>query len=303
MIRSLFFTIFFLIILPFSSKAAVLYLEPAESDYYQGDTFVIDVRIDAEEECVNTIKADLEFPKNSLEVKDVSKGNSIISFWVKEPEFSNETGFISFAGGIPGGFCGILPGDPGESNLLGKIIFKVREIEPLKEARPLKIQFLGTSQVLLNDGLGTLANLSFKKAVLTILAGISETPRQEWQEELEKDKVSPEAFKIEIHQEPSIFEGKYFITFYTADKQTGVDYYEVKEGKKDWKRTESPYVLENQGLNYIIKVRAIDKAGNERIAEYSPAGKLFLRWLLVILPAMAIIWLAVRKLKKKNAKL
>jgi hypothetical protein len=37
-----------------------------------------------------------------------------------------------------------------------------------------------------------------------------------------------------------------------------------------WVRAESPYVLKDQTLNSIIRVKAIDKAGNEYIATLIP---------------------------------
>ena len=282
------------------ADAAILYLDPASGEHSEGDTFIINIRLDPEKECINAVQVELEFTKDVLEVKDVSKGSSIISFWVKGPEFSNEMGFISFTGGIPGGFCGILPGDPGKSNLLGKIIFKVVGESFSDNA---KIEFLDTSQVLLNDGLGTPALLSTRGSIVKI-TGVEprQIPRDEWQEELEKDKTPPEPFEIEINQEPSIFDGKYFIIFNTADKQTGIDYYEVKEGKGEWRKAVSPYLLEDQSLEGIIKVRAVDKAGNERIAEYEPAN-VFLYWIIIlilILIGAGIIWWTIRKLKMRS---
>jgi hypothetical protein len=168
------------------------------------------------------------------------------------------------------------------------------------------LRFSKESQVLLNDGLGTPAKLTGKEAVFAVLPGISEVPKKEWQEELEKDNIPPESFEIEIHQDPSIFEGKYFIIFSTTDKQTGLDYFEVKEGEKDWKRAESPYLLEDQTLQSIIKVRAVDKAGNERIAEYIPPKKItwkdLLPWIILILVGVGVIWWIIRKSKIKSQK-
>src|SRR3990167_5867132 len=37
-----------------------------------------------------------------------------------------------------------------------------------------------------------------------------------------------------------------------------------------WIKAESPYVLKDQSLNSIIRVKALDKAGNEYIATYIP---------------------------------
>ncbi len=275
------------ILFPLLTQAAVLYLEPAEGSYYQGDTFITNLRIDTEEECINAVDANLSFPKDILEALDFSQGNSILILWLKKPEINQESGLISFTGGIPGGYCGVLPGDPGESNLLGKIIFKVKEIS--EELFSAEVKFLENSQVLLNDGFGTPAKLTTKEAIITILSGIPETPQKEWQEELEKDIFPPELFEIEIHQDPSIFEGKYFLVFSTNDKQTGIDYYEIKEGKRDWKRAESPYLLEDQGLRSIIEVRALDKAGNKRIAEYLPSKKPLPYWPIILILIVFLI--------------
>ena len=133
-----------------------------------------------------------------------------------------------------------------------------------------------------------------------------EIPRDEWLRQLEKDTIPPEAFDIEIPQDPSIFEGKYFIIFSTIDKQTGLDYYEIKEGEKDWQRGQSPYLLEDQRLESIIRVKAVDKAGNERTVLVGPLRfpeKPFPYWIIIlILMGGAIIWWIVRKLKIKDLK-
>lgn len=313
-----------LLSIPSFTQGAVLYLEPSSGQYYQGDIFIVSARIDTEQECINTVEANLSFSQDILEVVDFSKGNSILTIWLKEPEISQGAGLISFIGGIPGGYCGIVPGDPGKSNLLGKIVFKVKEIsgEPFSA----EVKFLESSQVLLNDGLGTPAKLTTKGAIFTILPEKREVPKEEWQEELKKDNIPPEPFEIEIHQNPAIFEGKYFIIFSTTDKQTGIDYYEVCEnlefriqnlGKiikkflysksyilNSCKRAESPYLLEDQTLQSIIKVKAVDKAGNERIAQWLPPTKPFPWWLiLVILIGIGIViwlWRKYMKIRKKE---
>ena len=166
-----------------------------------------------------------------------------------------------------------------------------------------EVLFQDDSQVLLNDGLGTLAKLKTQGAVFTILAEEMEFPKDEWQEELKKDIIPPELFEIEIHQDPNIFENKYFIIFSTTDKQTGLGHFEVKEGERDWQQEESPYLLADQSLQCTIKVKAVDKAGNERIAEYIPevSKKAFFWWIVVVVLisviAIILIW---RKYIKKH---
>ena len=297
MIRNFLLIIFISLFFPISSWAAILYLEPAEGEYHQEDVFMVEVRIDTEEECINTVQADLGFSKDILEAVDFSQGNSILTVWVETPKIDQDSGTVSFTGGIPGGYCGILPGDPGQSNLLGKMIFNAKEVD---FTRNTEVKFLDTSQILLNDGLGTPAELKTKKAIFTILPGVPEVPKREWQKELEKDKVPPEPFEIEVNQDPSVSEGKYFITFQTTDKQSGIDHYEVKEGKKNWREAASPYTLEDQEIKGILKVKAVDKAGNERIAEYIPETpkKPFPYWIIILILAGIIIWLLWQKRQK-----
>ena len=294
--RLLFILIISFITIPNITQAAVLYIETESNSYYQGDTFIVEARVETEE-CINTIEADLSFPQDILEVIDFSQGNSILVIWLEKPVIKQETGSVSFTGGIPGGYCGRLPGDPGVSNLLGKIIFKVKK----EKLGQVAIKFLDTSQVLLNDGFGTPAELKTQEGVFNILSGVPETLKEEWQEELEKDKISPEPFEIKVSQDPAIFDNKYFITFSTTDKQTGVDYYEVKEGERDWKRIESPYLLEDQTLTSIIKVKAVDKAGNEQIAEQLPLRKP-IPWqkIFAVLAAMGIVWWISQKIKTRR---
>ena len=287
---------------PLLSQAAILYLEPAKGQYYQGDTFLVEVRIEVEEECINAAAVSLIFPNDILEAIDFSKSNSILLIWLKEPEIFQEQGIISFSGGMPGGFCGILPGDPGKTNLFGRIIFRVKEVP--KEQFFAEVKFSDNSQIFLNDGFGTAAELKTEKAVFDILSGIPETGRKEWEEELKKDRISPEPFEFEIIRDPLIFDNKYFIVFQAQDKQSGIDYYEVKEGKRDWQRGESPYLLEDQELSGIIMVKAVDKAGNERIVEYLPEKKPLSRLIIgfSIIIAIVIGYLFYKKSKWKLKK-
>lgn len=274
-------------------RAATLYLEPVHSEYHQGDIFITEVKLNTEREYINTAKVNLTFSQDILEVKNFSQGNSILTLWVEEPNFSNQAGAISFAGGIPGGY-------QGQNGLLGKIIFKA------KEEGKAEILFQETSQVLLNDGFGTSAELKTQKATFNVLAEKIEVSKDAWQEEIKKDTILPEPFKIEIHQDPAIFEGKYFIVFSTTDKQTGIDQYEIKEGQKDWKIAQSPYCLEDQTLQSVIKVKAVDKAGNERVVEIQAIKKItwkdWLRRVILILIGLGILYLILRRIIPKFKK-
>lgn len=296
MIKKLFLFLVFCLFIPIWADGAILYLEPLEGEFQIDDTFIVEIKIDTEKECINAVEVELKFSPEVLKAIDFSQGSSILTLWPKVPEINQTSGLVSFAGGIPGGYCGEIPGDPGPSHLLGKIIFQVFSDGFVE------VLFQDDSQVLLNDGLGTPAKLKTQGAVFTILSEKIEFPKDEWQEELKKDIIPPEIFEIEIHQDPNIFENKYFIIFSTIDKQTGLSYFEVKEGERDWQQEESPYLLADQSLQSIIKVKAVDKAGNERIAEYIPevSKKAFFWWIVVVvlISAIAIIWIWKKYIKK-----
>ncbi|MDO8522779.1 MAG: cohesin domain-containing protein [bacterium] len=298
-----------LLLISVSADAAFLYLEPSDGEHYLGDTFIVGVRIDTQNECINTVEANLSFSKDVLDVIDFSGGNSILTLWLQKPIIDNNSGIISFAGGVPGGYCGRLSGDSGESNLLGKIIFKV------KQGGQGWVKFLNTSQVLLNDGLGTQAKVNTADAAFILRSAVATTSQDNWTKERAEDTIMPESFLMEISRDPSIFEGKYFISFSTQDKQTGIDRYEVLEtrdrrqetGDKQqeiWKKTESPYLLEDQTLSSIIKVKAIDKAENERIAEYIPKKEKapfpywIIIWIILAFGAAGVVWRIAKRFIK-----
>jgi len=140
------------------------------------------------------------------------------------------------------------------------------------------------------------------------------SPNEDWSGKITYramvDKTPPEPFELAIAQDPTVFDGKYFLSFYTTDKMSGIDYFEIKEGKEDFKKITSPYVLGNQTLEGKIIVKAVDKAGNERVAEFVPPKKptpylkLIPYIILFIVIAIIIIWMIInrKRIKKSNRK-
>ena len=293
----IFFLLLFLILVfiyPGDVEAAKLYLKLNQDEYGVGDTFLAEIRLDTEGEYINAVEVNLEFPQDLLEVKDFSTGNSILTLWIKEPVFSNRDGTVSFSGGTPGGYQGI-------KDALGRIAFKV------KKTGNARINF-GESQVLLNDGFGTPAFLTSQGVVLRLLDFESGETEDEWIDLVEQDHIIPESFKVELSQESSVFEKKYFIIFSTTDKQSGIDYYEVTEQnlierflkKETWHKATSPYLLKDQDLESLIKVKAIDKSGNYRVEVLKPEFKISILdvvWILLIILAIGIIFWLIKKRK------
>ena len=108
------------------------------------------------------------------------------------------------------------------------------------------------------------------------------------------DTTQPEEFELQFVE----IEGKNYLVFATRDQTSGVEYYEVKEGKGSFQKAVSPYLLKDQDLRSVIKVKAVDGAKNERISEIVPPCRI--NWeniiilLLVLIGIGIILWLIKR---------
>lgn len=261
------------LLLPLIGQAAELYLESSQPEYAPNETFSVDIRLNVTPpENVTAIEGYLKFDNQSLKAIDFLTGNSVLMF-IETPKINQEQGIVSFSSIIPGGYTGRLPGDPGESNLLGKIIFQVQKtINPQTS-----IYFLDNSRVLLDDGKETKTNLVFKSLDIQISSQeVAFNPLDDLAKIKEEDKIPPEEFKPEIVK----IDDKYFLVFNSQDKQSGIDHYEIRFFKSNilgqlhqislTEKAVNPHLLNISEIKNIIEVNAIDKAGNERIATLNP---------------------------------
>lgn len=266
--------------------AASLYMDPNTAELKRGDTIVVSVRLDAgDDECINVVDGIITYTEN-IQPIDISRGNSIFSIWVEEPVINKENRTITFAGGIPNGYCGRIPGDPRLTNNVVDLLFQSPglQIGSTESGNEVSIDFAPETQVLLNDGFGTAAPATFFGTKITLSKDAGNRTQNPWQESIASDDLSPEKFSIVLERTTNAFSNNYFIVFNTTDKQSGIDHYEVIEEPLDsknlfgwgaetapWIEAKSPYVLDDQSLNSTIRVKAVDKAGNEYIATYIPS--------------------------------
>jgi hypothetical protein len=276
-----FFFLFFFVCT--SAQAASLYMDPNVAELKRGDTIKVSVRLDTEEnECVNAIDGVITYSEN-IQPVDTSRGNSIFSMWVEEPVIDKTKRTITFAGGIPNGYCGRIPGDPRLTNNIVDLLFQSPglQVGTTESGNEASIDFNEKTQVYLNDGFGTLAQATFFGSKIQLSKDAGNVQLNPWQEAVVGDSVPPEKFSIALEQTKNAFSNDFFIVFNTTDKQSGIDHYEVIEEPLNsknlfgwgaltapWIEVKSPYVLEDQSLNSSIRVKAIDKAGNEYIATY-----------------------------------
>jgi len=281
-------------LLPFTVKAATIYFSSSSENIFQGDMFVIEIKISSPDEPVNAVESTILFDKEKLEVKELSSGGSLFSVWLKEPAFSNQEGKVSFIGGTPNGF-------QGEEALILKIIFLA------KNKGEAKLDFSDNTVLFLHDGSGTQVNPWLRPLTFNISeSSLKMTPKDEWQLIIKEDKIPPEPFEILIGQDPSLFYNQHFISFFAVDAESGIGYYEVKEGDADFVRAGSPYLLKDQSLQSLITVKAVDKAGNERMEELvtvipsAPFYENILFWVVVIIVIFLLIFcIAWKTLRRK----
>jgi len=228
------------------AKAAELSFEPREINTAVNSVEKVEIFLNTGDgENINALEINVEYPSEFLRLKDWSNGNSIINLWIKEPK--NNNGIFSFQGIIPGGYS--------EKKGLLMILY----FESLKEGDA-EIAIKNDSLVLLNDGEGTEAKTLFSFAKIISKSSEEERPMLEFTE-----NIPPEPFTPIISRSGEIYGGNYFLIFSTQDKNSGIDRYEVSEGEEPFRIAQSPYLLRNQRLDEGIRVKAVDKAGNERM--------------------------------------
>ncbi len=136
------FSLIFLLSANTRLNAATLFMSSGASTVVTGNIFTVQVFVNTQGVAINTSDAIIQFPPDLLSVVSVSKSSSIFSIWVEDPNFSNNTGQVSFNGGVPN------PGYTGTAGQLISITFQA------KKAGTASVLF-SDSSVRANDGLGT----------------------------------------------------------------------------------------------------------------------------------------------------
>ena len=273
--------IFFALALLFSGHtafAATLYLDPNTASLNRGDAVKIAIRLDTDEaagECINAVDGVLSYSENIIPV-DISIGKSIFPMWVETPVINKVNRTITFAGGIPNGYCGRVQGDPNLTNTVAEIFFRAPGMQVGGgEARgTASVNFTDESTAYLNDGKGTPANLQKLGATFTMSDNVGSEIIDPWSGDIQADDISPEEFSASVE----LIDNSWFVVFNTTDKQTGISHYEVIEesysqsklfdfgaANAPWIEARSPFLLKDQTRNSVIRVKAVDKAGNEYI--------------------------------------
>lgn len=252
---------------------AQLYLGISSVPAPLGANFEVGVFVSADGQDINAIEAQLDLPA-TVELVSLSTGNSITSLWVESPHLVDHS--IVFSGVIPGGYTG-------ERGQLFTATLKAVDDGSSTLA-------FSKERILLNDGEGSPAVLTRAPLVFSIQDGLEISAYKP-----ADDTEPPEIFTPQIVEAPEM--GGRILIFSAVDKGLGVERYEVRERGGDWTRATSPYLFQHQTGQVSVQVKAIDYAGNVRLAK-AATGPVYLSasWLIIwgILLAIGMLTLAFK---------
>lgn len=274
----------FLLLAPNLAVASIIKVSPSQGNFRTNQDVPVRIVLDSQRKKINAISAEIAVPAN-VNVK-VSDGNSIISNWIETPAVVNN--IVKFAGIIPGGYIG------SDGTVLTLLLSS-------NQPRSANIRFAALPKALLHDGSGT-------EDTVSVIAGNLQFSANGAVVEPQIDTTPPEPFVVTITREQTLYGGQYAAVFATQDKGSGIDHYEILEEKRynkdsdsNWRVATSPYLLKDQTRSSYVYVKAVDRAGNVRLASVAPYQTLPLLQrligplLLIIAALIAItVWRAVR---------
>lgn len=124
------------------ASGATLSMVPQSGEYSVGKKFSVNIYASSPDEAMNAVSGLLNFSQDKIEVVSISKAGSIITFWLKDPSFSNSIGTIRFEG------VALNPGYTGNNGRILTINFKA------KAQGTAELRF-SSGSILANDGNGT----------------------------------------------------------------------------------------------------------------------------------------------------
>lgn len=227
---------------PFASAAGLSFVSVPEFPAV-GESFMVHVEFEAGSETYNVLDGVVKVP-DDLTIERVSTGGSAITLWAALPNFVPSLGQIEFTGGVPEGV--------GPNQHIRLFTLHARARAPGGYVLTSR-----GSSAYVSDGSGTRREIPAATARVTVGAPGAAPSAQV------RDRRGPEFVVAEVGQEPSLFNGQYYVTFSATDDISGVVAYEVKEGRfASYVPTERYYVIKDQSLETPVWVRATDASGN-----------------------------------------
>ena len=234
----------------FSHKvfAATLMLKPSTYTIGIGGQFYVDLLLNPEGQSINTIGGTVSFSEEKVSFIRAEDGKSMVNLWVEKPK--NTDNEINFAGIMTNGFDGVIDPFDQSHKLPGLIIRLV-----FQSTSPGKVFFSTINTTLnLNDGFGT----EIKSTPSYLSMDVVDRPDNS---QYSSSEESIPLLEANVIHDPNMYNGKYALVFKASDKGSGIKNVMIKEGRRDWKDIESPYLLVDQSRISDISITAISYAG------------------------------------------
>ncbi len=293
-------------LLPWPAFGAAIHFSPSSVPVPQPQSYTVTITVDTSDVSLNAIDGVVVVSKELGSDVQISDSGSIITYWIQQPTWNAAEHTITFSGAVPGGYNG-------SSGILFSVI-----LPPYNGFKMNNALTVTNVHSYANDGLGTPVTIDSKQFGLGDSDVITDLTvgSQLYLDNNKPDGVPPETFSPQVTRDERVFDGKWFVTFATTDKQSGIDHYEIQEsvsGRIDsgkWNTAQSPYLLQDQGLHSFIYITAIDRQGNERVIKVFPknASPWWYRYGLdvAILGGIIVIvalgyWYHRRKVKKDTS--
>jgi len=272
-------------ILVHSAEASSSIIKSSKESIGIGEQFYVDVLVDTQDQSINGAEGYVTFDDKNLTFIRAEEGKSFITFWIEKPVLDKNQ--ISFAGIVPHGFSGLV--DPFNSNNKspGPIIRLIFEGKSGGRAS------INTSpfSLTLNDGEGSIIITERNSIDVNV---------DNYENKILYDAKddTPPTIDAHVTKDENLFGNKYALVFRANDKETGIASVMIKEGNRDWKSIESPYLLEDQSGRSIINLRATNFSGESYTLTIEPTNEQgFLIYSFIIFVIIVIV-LLVFKFKK-----
>lgn len=138
--------------------AAKLFFQPQQHEVVTGQHFIVELHLDSEDETINAVGATVTYDRELLRPVNIIQDSSFLTLWPEEPTINENTGTITLTGGVPGGSLVV------DGRVVGI------EFEAIKSGTAWVQADHDASMVLLNDGVGTAADLTTVPATYTVSA-------------------------------------------------------------------------------------------------------------------------------------
>lgn len=280
-----------LLCIPFNLYAATIEIENKDTDVQEGDIVQLDVYLNSEDE-LNTAEGTLKL-EGDYTIKSITTAGSVFDLWPNSPSYNDDT--ISFTGGTASSVFG-------NRLKLFSIFVKINSKDGIKFSS-------NDIEIFLNDGIGTKVSVDPLIKNFTLPESDKKTT-DKFEESVVQDQTSPVQFEVLIGRDQNTYEGKWFASFNTVDKDSGIERYEVIENDaKTPVLTGTTYILQDQSLKGTLIVKAFDKAGNVQIAQVyiedvvQNTERIHWKSLLIALAILLGLFFLSKKIKLKNVQI